>query len=99
MPKDALPIPKNTVDASRIRLTRRYADLIGRPLKGNVTITGEEVTTEGVSVVLPNATTVPLANGVLDVHLPPGRYTLVVDAYTVDRVESSYTETVTLTHS
>lgn len=94
MPSPALPIPINPTN--RVRLFRIYTDLSGRPLSGRVTVTGTTHTRTGDAVVLASPTVIDLVDGTLSVMLPPDTYDLTADLLSVDRVESTHLETVTL---
>lgn len=69
MPVDALPQPWDDGSPGMVPLRRTYRDSLGRPMIGQVTITGRE----GLTVA---SVVVDLVDGVLDVGLLPGSYTL-----------------------
>ena len=97
MPDPALPIPRSTPLEGTAHLVRLYADPLGRPMRGVVTISGGARSELGSSVVVPAPVTVELVDGVLDVSLPPGDYSIVAMLRTIDGERVSDQDTVTLT--
>lgn len=90
MPDPALPVPRveQDVPAARPRYRHRFEDAAGRPMSGTVTLTpqpaGAPVTRE-------------LRDGVLDLELAPGVYTLVALLRTADLTRQLTTDTITVT--
>jgi hypothetical protein len=96
MPADALPIPRvETVTAER-NLRRVYLDALKRPLVGEVTISGSQRAAAGTTVVVPADVRARLVDGVLEVSLPAGTYSLAATLRTVDGVTVTDREDVTL---
>lgn len=96
MPADALPIPWETALEGTMHYRREYRDILGRAMRGQVTITGTERTDTDGGVVLPAPVTVELVGGVLEVDLPPDTYRLSAALKTVDGVRVTDSDTVTL---
>lgn len=96
MPVDAKPIPWPEPLTGLISYRREYRDILGRPMRGTVTITGTERTDSGGAVVLPAPVSVGLVAGVLEVDLPPDTYRIAATLRTVDGQRTSDTDTVTL---
>ena len=93
MPSPALPAPRPTGGRP---YQRAYRDMLGRPMSGQVTITGQTRHEDGDTVMMPVSVTVDLVDGVLAVHLPPDTYRLQATLRTVDGVRASDSTTVTL---
>jgi hypothetical protein len=87
MPVPALPIPPAPRPQDLVNLYRGYYDLLQRPMRGSVMITG---TNSGDSVK------VDLVEGVLDLNLPADEYLLEAALWNVDGATSSRVESVTL---
>lgn len=96
MPQEALPIPHDPMNRSLIEFRREYRDLLQRPMKGRVTLTGSQSSSSGVRHVLPAPVTIELVDGLLDVRLPADTYTITADLWSVDDVQSRDEDTVTL---
>lgn len=96
MPVDALPESWPEPLPGTAPLRREYRDILGRPLRGVVTITGSTRTEDDGRVILPLAVNVELVGGVLEVDLPPDTYTLSAALRSVDGSRSSDAATVTL---
>lgn len=99
MAAEALPIeppPTPTLHGTGVALRREYRDILGRPLIGSVTVTGQVKTEAGELFVLPAAIAVELVDGVLDINLPPDTYHLTAALRTHDgaRIDDSATVTV-----
>lgn len=80
-----------------VRLHRSYFDPLGRSMLGTVDITGSARTEDAGRVGLPVTVTVELADGVLDVALPPDVYSLRARLRTVDDHDIRDLEEVDLT--
>lgn len=96
MPVDALPVPPARPVDGAVQLRREYRDALGRPMTGSVRISGAERAQLGERVVMPAPVTADVPAGVLDVALPPGRYTLAASLATVDGHRADDTTTVVL---
>lgn len=89
VPADALPISNNRVDVDngRVHYVREYRDALGRPLAGELVLTGTVRTDADGKMTVPVPVRVNLSDsGVLDVHLPPDRYTVQEVLRTADGV-------------
>lgn len=84
MPQAALPEPRATVLSGRVHLRKVYRDTLQRPLVGTVTLVGSLSHVEDDLTVLPAPVTVSLANGVLDVDLPPDTYQFTASLRTAE---------------
>ena len=93
MPDDAQPRPWPQPPQGTVRLRREYRDPLGRPLAGEVTITGRTRQQAGETVTAPVPVVVPLARGVLEADLPPGTYDLAVSLRSADNKRFSEVET------
>lgn len=96
MPTQALPIPPARPTPGAVTVLREYHDALGRPMSGEVTITGGKRSTDGQRVLVPAAVVAPVAGGVLRVALPPGTYTFSAALKTLDGGKASDVETVTV---
>lgn len=99
MPADALPVPHPQSLAGTVNYRRSYLDTLGRPMRGDVTLTGSARSASGDAVVVPAPVAVPLVDGVLDVNLPPDVYRVVANLRTADGARVTDSDTVTLTES
>lgn len=97
MPVDAKAAPWPEPLAALIHYRRDYRDVLGRPMRGTVTITGTARSDADGTVILPAPVTVELAAGVLEVDLPSDTYRIEAALRTVDGFRTSDTDTVTLT--
>jgi hypothetical protein len=95
MPDDAKPQPwPAPVELDGAHCLRRiYRDPLGRPMTGHVKITGQTRHEDGTTVIPPVSVKADVADGRLDVHLPPDTYKLVASLTTVDG--HSYVDTAT----
>jgi hypothetical protein len=94
MPADALPVPWPTSLPGTVRYRREYRDVLGRAMRGTVTLTGSERRDAGGVVILPVSVTVELVDGVLEVDLPADTYHLSAALRTVDGKSASDTATL-----
>ena len=74
MPDDALPSPWPTPLPGLVHHERRYQDVLGRPMRGSVRITGATRAQHGDLVITNAGVTVQLVDGRLSVDLPAGTY-------------------------
>lgn len=84
MPTPALPEPWPTPLPGTVTYRREYRDVLGRAMRGKVTLTGSERRHDDCVTVLPVAVTVDLSGGVLEVNLPPDTYQVSAALRTVD---------------
>ena len=84
MPDDALPQPWPTPLTETARLRRDYRDALGRPMRGTLTISGVRRTDHGDTVTVAAPVNVALSEGLLEVDLPPGDYTITGALHTID---------------
>lgn len=98
MPDPALPEPRPTpvALAGAVRFTRRYADALGRPMRGTVTLTPTAPTTAGGAVIPAAPVPVELDAGLLEVDLPPGTYRLSAALRTAEGAQATDAGTVTI---
>lgn len=96
MPVEAPVILPNVPLTGSVRCYREYRDVLGRPLTGVVTITGQTRTEVGGQTVLPLPVLVEIVGGVLDVNLPPDTYSLVADLRTVEQARATDKATIVL---
>lgn len=96
MPVDAPTSEPTAPLRGTVRLHREYRDILGRPLTGNATITGQDRTEDGGRIVLPLPVEVDIVNGVLDVHLPPDTYLVEATLRTVEQARATDKVTVTI---
>lgn len=98
-PAQPQPYPGDLLAAlpGTVPYRRTYADVLGRPMTGSVTITGQARTDTGGTVVVPAPVAVALVDGVLDVALPPDTYRVEAALRTVDGARIADNDTVTLT--
>src|SRR4051812_42645432 len=96
MPVDAPVELLNVALPGTVRLYREYRDVLGRPLTGLATITGQSRTEADGQVVLPVPVVVEIIAGVLDVHLPPDTYQLDVTLRSAEQARATDTTTVEL---
>lgn len=88
-PEDPRPYPGDEppVNDGRVRYRRDYRDVLGRPLSGELVLTGTARTDADGRTTVPVPVQVYLSDsGVLDVYLPPDRYTVREVLFTVDGV-------------
>ena len=95
-PEQPRTYPGDLAAAGAARLHRVYRDPLGRPLSGEVTITGATRTAAGGHVVVPAPVTVKISDGVLEVNLPPDTYQLQAPLRTADGARVQDADTVTL---
>lgn len=96
MPADALPQPWPAPLPGLVHLERLYRDVLGRPMRGTVLITGARRAVHGQTVVTDAGVTVALVGGRLAVDLPAGSYDLDVTLTSPDGQRVKETETVEL---
>lgn len=97
MPVDAQPVPWPEPVSGEVQLRRVYLDALKRPLVGEVTISGNQRAASGGTVVVSADVRARLVDGVLDVSLPPGTYSLTATLRTVDGAPVTDKDEVTLT--
>lgn len=84
MPTPAHPVARVQFPDT-VQLRRVYVDHLQRPLTGIVQVMAKERAASGDTVIPAGPTTpVELANGVLDIQVPPGRYRLRAQLRAVD---------------
>jgi hypothetical protein len=96
MPADALPVPLVELAGTERTLRRVYLDALKRPLIGEVTISGNQRAAAGQTIVVAAAVRARLTDGVLEVSLPPGDYSLAASLRTVDGTPVTDRQDVTL---
>jgi hypothetical protein len=96
MPADALPVPWAEPVPGAVTYRREYRDLLGRPLRGTVTITATTRADVDGHAVVAAPVSVELAGGVLAVSLLPGAYTLAADLRTAEGVRVADTAFVSI---
>lgn len=94
MPVDAPTSEPTAPMKGTVRLLREYLDVLGRPLTGTATITGQARTEDGGRIVLPLPVEVDIVNGVLDVYLPPDTYLVEATLRTVEQARATDKVTV-----
>lgn len=94
MPADALPVPWAEPNPDAVPYVRQYRDLIGRPMRGTVTVIAERVR-DGAAVASAPVP-VELVGGSLTVSLPPGTYTLIANLRTEEGARVTDSSTVKL---
>lgn len=97
MPADALPQPWPQPTTGLVRLERTYRDVLGRPLRGTVRITGAQRTADGATVTVGAPVNATVTDGLLAVNLPAGTYEIVAALTTVDGERARENDTITLT--
>lgn len=97
-PEQPQPYPGDLIEPlpGLVHYRREYRDILGRPMRGKATITGQARTEAGGAVIVPATVAVGLINGVLEADLPPDTYTIAAALHTADGKRASDTETVTL---
>lgn len=93
MAADALPMPWAEPTPGAVTYVRQYRDVLGRPMRGVVTITPTKL---AVGDVVAGPVTVELVGGELSVSLPPGSYTLTASLRTEEGARVTDTSTATL---
>lgn len=96
MPVDALPVPAAAGLPGSVTHRHVYRDSLGRPMNGVATITGSVRSVDGHTTVVPVAVTAKVADGLLEVTLPPGEYRIVAALRTQDGRRASDVDTVSL---
>lgn len=96
MPVDALPVPNAAGLPGSVTYRHAYRDPLGRPMSGVATITGSVRIVAGHTTVVPVTVTAKIADGLLEVTLPPGEYRIVAALRTKDGRRAPDTHTVTL---
>lgn len=96
MPVDALPVAWGAGGPDTVTYRREYRDLLGRPMRGQVTVTGTTRWSSDQAVTLPAPVVVELVGGVLEVDLPPDTYSLVAALRTVDGERANDSDEVIL---
>ena len=86
-PSEPLPYPGDTLPDGALSLRRDYVDILGRPMRGKVRITG----TSGAAPVI-----VKVEGGVLEVALPPDTYTLDAELHTADGFKETRSDVIVL---
>lgn len=95
MPAPALPIPHGT-ESDRKPFRRTYADPLGEPMTGKVTVTTLRRLDQDATVTPEaSAAVVELVDGVLEVFLLPGYYKLVAELISPSGHTVTDTDTIT----
>lgn len=97
VPDDALPQPWPEPIPGIVHHERVYRDVLGRPMRGSVRITGAKRAQHGELVVAAAGVTVPLVDGRLTVDLPAGTYEMDAALTSADGERVKESETVELT--
>lgn len=95
MPNPARPVSRVAeVIPGAFPLRWLYTDALGSPLSGTVRITGRNGAEVGTHKVIPAPFSVALADGWLDVNLPPDTYRLEANLVAQDGTKVSDATTV-----
>lgn len=97
-PEQPQPYPGDLIVSlpGTVHYRREYRDALGRPMRGRVTITGAARSEHDGVVTLPAPVVVDVADGILDVDLPPDTYTITAALRTRDGDRASETLKVAL---